>query len=109
MTSTATIQSLTESNSNFNNDEVEFLAKLKVWKDLLIEHNSTCDNLKASCQTQVIDPMKKLNSLFPQVYEAIKRRQHAFNELCKQQSIKSQSNLIHKNYNFNSIIKIKVN
>lgn len=86
MTSTATIQSLTESNSNFNNDEVEFLAKLKVWKDLLIEHNSTCDNLKASCQTQVIDPMKKLNSLFPQVYEAIKRRQHAFNELCKQQS-----------------------
>lgn len=82
----ATVQSITDLNANFQNEEIEFLAKLKLWKDLLNEHNSTCDNLKSSCQTQVIEPMKKLNSLFPQVYEAIKRRQHAFNELCKQQS-----------------------
>lgn len=72
--------------TNFQSEEIEFLAKLKLWKDLLNEHNSTCEGLKGSCQTQVIEPMKKLNSLFPQVYEAIKRRQHAFNELCKQQS-----------------------
>jgi hypothetical protein len=86
LANTATVQSLTELNENFHNEEVEFLAKLKLWKDLLNEHNSKCDNLKTSCQSQVIDPMKKLNSLFPQVYEAIKRRQNAFNELCKQQS-----------------------
>ncbi len=86
LANTATIQSLTEHNEHFKNEEIEFLSKLKLWKDLLNEHNSTCDQLKASCQTQVIDPMKKLNSLFPQVYESIKRRQTAFNELCKQQS-----------------------
>lgn len=81
-----TAQSLNESNTNLKNEEVEFLAKLKLWKDLLNKHNSSCEGLKSSCQSQVIEPMKKLNSLFPQVYEAIKRRQNAFNELCKQQS-----------------------
>lgn len=86
LANTATIQSLTEQNEHFRSEEIEFLSKLKLWKDLLNEHNSTCDQLKASCQSQVIDPMKKLNSLFPQVYESIKRRQAAFNELCKQQS-----------------------
>ncbi len=81
----ATIKYLAETNGNFKSEEIEFLNKLRQWKDMLNEHNSTCDSLKASCQSQVIDPMKKLNSLFPQVYEAIKRRQNAFNELCKQQ------------------------
>lgn len=85
LANTATIQSLTDENDHFRTEEIEFLSKLKLWKDLLNEHNSTCDQLKASCQSQVIDPMKKLNSLFPQVYESIKRRQAAFNELCKQQ------------------------
>jgi hypothetical protein len=66
-------------------DDKEFLTKLKLWKDLLSEHNMSCESLKHSCQQQVIEPMKKLNLLFPQVYEAIKRRQQAFNELTKQQ------------------------
>lgn len=72
-------------NGNFKSEELEFLDKLRDWKEMLGEHNSACDGLKVACQTQVIEPMKKLNSMFPQVYEAIKRRQSAFNELCKQQ------------------------
>lgn len=64
----------------------EFVTKLKQWKDLLNEHNSSCESLKQACQQQVIEPMKKLNLLFPQVYDAIKRRQHAYNELTKQQA-----------------------
>jgi len=76
-----------DSSSVSNHDEdKEFMTKLKLWKDLLNEHNLSCDSLKQSCQQQVIEPMKKLNSLFPQVYEAIKRRQQAYNELTRQQS-----------------------
>lgn len=74
-----------DTTTNSIDDDKEFLAKLKLWKELLGEHNVSCDNLKQSCQQHVIEPMKKLNLLFPQVYEAIKRRQQAFNELTKQQ------------------------
>ena len=85
LTNTSAASGIIELNAHVQAEELEFLSKLKLWKDLLNDHNASCDNLKQSCQTQVIEPMKKLNSLFPQVYEAIKRRQCAFNELCKQQ------------------------
>lgn len=86
LASPVAVKYLAETNGNFKSDELEFLDKLRDWKEMLGEHNSACDSLKVACQTQVIEPMKKLNSMFPQVYEAIKRRQNAFNELCKQQS-----------------------
>jgi hypothetical protein len=67
-------------------NDKDFLLKLKLWKDLLDEHNKSCESLKHSCQTQVIEPMKKLNTIFPTVYTAIKRREQTYNELLKQQA-----------------------
>ncbi len=89
----STVKYLSDTNENFTSEEIEFLNKLRQWKEMLNEHNSTCDSLKASCQLQVIDPMKKLNSMFPQVYKAIERRQSAYNELCKQQGKFKNSNV----------------
>ncbi len=84
-TTTTTAANITISTTSTDEDK-EFLSQLKQWKDLLNDHNASCDHLKQSCQQQVIEPMKKLNSLFPQVYEAIKRRQQAYNEFTRQQS-----------------------
>ena len=71
--------------ANTDLNDQEFLCKLKQWKDLLSEHNKSCEFLKQACQNQVIDPMKNLNSIFPQVYAAIKKREQTYKELLKQQ------------------------
>ena len=52
---------------NTDSNDQEFISKLRLWKDLLNEHNKSCDSLKQTCQTQVIEPMKNLNMVFPQV------------------------------------------
>ena len=104
-TSNSTLNTIQSSNSNknqFNNqqqladmanlniantdlNDQEFLCKLKQWKELLNEHNKSCEFLKQTCQKDVIEPMKNLNSLFPQVYAAIKKRENTYRELLKQQ------------------------
>jgi hypothetical protein len=71
--------------ANTDLNDQEFLVKLKQWKELLNEHNKSCEFLKQTCQKEVIEPMKNLNSLFPQVYAAIKKREHTYKELLKQQ------------------------
>ena len=71
--------------ANTDLNDQEFLCKLRQWKELLAEHNKSCDTLKQTCQSQVVEPMKSLNLIFPQVYAAIKRRDHTYKELLKQQ------------------------
>ena len=71
--------------ANTDLNDQEFLCKLKQWKELLSEHNKSCEFLKQACQKDVIEPMKNLNSLFPQVYAAIKKRENTYKELLKQQ------------------------
>lgn len=71
--------------ANTDSNDQEFLCKLKQWKDLLQEHSKSCDTLKQACQSQVVEPMKNLNSVFPRVYAAIKRREQICKELFKQQ------------------------
>lgn len=70
---------------NLNETNKEFLSKLTKWKELLNDHYKSIENFKQSNQTNVIDPMKNLNSIFPQVYQAIKGRESAYKELVKQQ------------------------
>ena len=67
-------------------NEEDFTEKFKVWRDILQSHNRSCDDLKQSCQTKVIEPIKKLNLLFPNVYSAIKRREQAYKEFLNQQN-----------------------
>lgn len=60
--------------------------KLHLWKQTYLNQNQNyLEKLKSACQNDVIEPMKKLNSIFPNVYLAIKRREQAYNELNKQQ------------------------
>jgi bridging integrator 3 len=89
----SSINTQVASNYSIENDQIssndndnEFLSRLQLWKGLLEENNKSCDQLKKSCQSQVIDPMKKLNAVFPNVYSSIKRRDYAYNDLIKQQS-----------------------
>ena len=67
-------------------NEEDFTEKFKVWRDILQLHNKSCESLKQSCQSKVIEPIKKLNMLFPNVYSAIKRREHAYKEFLSQQN-----------------------
>lgn len=71
--------------NNLNDFNHDFLNKLNKWKDILNEHIKSSDQLKQSCQSSVIEPMKNLNLIFPQVYQAIKRREQALKEFLKQQ------------------------
>lgn len=67
-------------------NEEDFTEKFKVWRDILQLHNKSCESLKQSCQARVIEPVKKLNLLFPNVHSAIKRREHAYKEFLSAQS-----------------------
>jgi hypothetical protein len=69
--------------NELNNREIG--EKLKLWKDMLNEHGKATECLKNTCQSQVIEPMKNLNLMFPQVYAAIKKREQSYKELLKQQ------------------------
>lgn len=78
--------SLVSNSSNTNDD---FNRKINLWKQLLTIDNDTSnlsDTLKTNCQNDIIEPMKRLNDLFPNVHAAIKKRELALNELLKQQS-----------------------
>lgn len=90
--------SLNESNSSneaaatavsnsFSVDEFnkEFLAKLTNCRELLEEHAKSVDIFKTASSKSVAEPMKNLNSIFPQVYEAIERRKSLLKELIKKQ------------------------
>jgi hypothetical protein len=67
------------------NLDKEMFSRLKSIKDLLIEHTKQCEHFKQTCQASVIEPMKNLNLVFPQVYQAIKRREQSLKELIKHQ------------------------
>jgi hypothetical protein len=63
-----------------------FNSKICLWKQThLTQNQNYLEKLKLTCQLEVIEPMKKLNLIFPNVYNAIKRREQAYNELIKQQ------------------------
>jgi hypothetical protein len=72
-------------NDNTNDD---FNKKINLWKQLLTIENSynLTEKLKDNCQNDIIEPMKRLNDLFPNVHASIKKRELAFNELLKHQS-----------------------
>jgi hypothetical protein len=63
----------------------EMFSKLKSIKDLLGEHARQCEHFKQTSFTSVVEPMKSLSMVFPQVYQAIKRREVSLKELVKQQ------------------------
>lgn len=67
-------------------NETDFKEKFQLWRDILVHHNTSCETLKQSCQSKVIEPIKKLNNLFPNVYSAIKRRDQALSEYIKQKA-----------------------
>lgn len=73
--------------SGFSVDEFnkEFLSKLINCRELLDEHAKSVDTFKTASSKSVADPMKSLNSIFPQVYEAIERRKTVLKELLKKQ------------------------
>lgn len=83
---TSTHDTLANDSSDQNElNNRELGEKLKLWKDLLVEHGKSAECLKNTCQSQVIEPMKNLNLMFPQVYAAIKKREQSYKELLKQQ------------------------
>lgn len=73
--------------NSFSVDEFnkEFLAKLTNCRELLEEHAKSVDIFKTASSKSVAEPMKNLNSIFPQVYEAIERRKSLLKELIKKQ------------------------
>ena len=76
----------TSSNSsNEQQFDTSMFNQMRSIKDLLVEHTQQCEAFKQSCLSNVIDPMKNLNMVFPQVYQAIKRREACLKELIKQQ------------------------
>lgn len=84
----ASSSTATSSSSGLNTvDEFnkEFLSKLTRCRDELVEHAKSVEAFKTSSQQSVVEPMKNLNSIFPQVYQAIRRRETALRELLKQQ------------------------
>lgn len=58
-------------------NEKIFLDKLKTWKEFNYEHNQSSEKLKQTCQSHVVEQMKNLNQLFPQVKRAIRERESA--------------------------------
>lgn len=84
-----------------NQELAEKAAKLK---DQLNERAKSSDQLKQTCISNVIEPMKKLNSVFPHVYQSIKRREQYLKELQKQQE--KLYKLQDKEHTGNNLVKI---
>ena len=90
LTSSLSIPALTSSTTSLSNHRLSladsFNNKISLWKQTHLSQNQNyLEKLKLTCQYDVIEPMKKLNSIFPSVYSAIKRRETAYQELEKQQ------------------------
>lgn len=85
--SSSSLAAATTASSGFSVDEFnkEFLSKLINCRELLDEHAKSVDTFKTASSKSVADPMKSLNSIFPQVYEAIERRKTVLKELLKKQ------------------------
>jgi hypothetical protein len=75
----------TASSSSSISLDKEMFTRLKSIKELLGEHSKQCEHFKQTSQANVIEPMKNLNLVFPQVYQAIKRREQSLKELIKHQ------------------------
>jgi hypothetical protein len=64
----------------------DFYLKLNNWKQThMHEAINEVEKLKATCQYDIIEPIKKLNAIFPNVHMAIRKREQAYNDLLKQQ------------------------
>jgi hypothetical protein len=91
LTSSLSIPALTNSTSSISNPYRLSLAdsfnnKITQWKQThLTQNQNYLEKLKLTCQYDVIEPMKKLNLIFPSVYSAIKRREKAYQEFEKEQ------------------------
>jgi bridging integrator 3 len=91
LTSSLSIPALTNSTSSISNPYRLSLAdsfnnKITHWKQTHLSQNQNyLEKLKLTCQYDVIEPMKKLNLLFPSVYSAIKRREKAYQDFEKEQ------------------------
>lgn len=89
LTSSLSIPALTNSTTSLSNRASlsdSFNNKISMWKQTHLNQNQNyLEKLKLTCQYDVIEPMKKLNLIFPNVYLAIKRRESAYQEFEKQQ------------------------
>ncbi|RNA12615.1 Bridging integrator 3 [Brachionus plicatilis] len=63
----------------------ELAQKSTKLRDQLNERAKSSDQLKQTCLSSVIEPMKNLNSVFPHVYQSVKRREQYLKDLHKQQ------------------------
>lgn len=79
------IETTTTSSFRIDDFNKEFLTKLTDCRELLNEHSKSVETFKAASMTSVAEPVKTLNSVFPQVYEAIERRKSVYKELLKKQ------------------------
>ena len=91
LTNSISIPTLTSSSASLANrasvTSDTFNNKVSLWKQMHQTQNQNyLEKLKFTCQYDVIEPMKKLNLIFPNVYSAIKRREQAYNELEKHQN-----------------------
>jgi hypothetical protein len=90
--SSTTPSSSSSTSSSLSNQQTQstlsddFNLQLNQWKHTHIHENiNSIEKLKTICQYDIIEPIKKLNTIFPNVHLAIKKREQAYNDLLKQQ------------------------
>ncbi|CAF1030323.1 unnamed protein product [Brachionus calyciflorus] len=79
------INNISNLSSDLTDSNQELVEKIQKLKENFSEHTNSVDQLKQTCQSQVYEPLKNFCTIFPQVYQSIKRRDQYLKEYIKQQ------------------------